>query len=90
MVLVPMLEKLCRLPEDQVFPASIRIMVPICLLTLLLTPGDLPWGESLPYLLGSGVGGICSRLFCDKIRPLWLHRILGLLILLGGGRMLWR
>ncbi len=87
MVLVPLLGKLCDLKEEELFPASIRIMLPVCLVSLLLTEGKLPFKESLPYLAGSLAGGLIS-LKC-RCNPKWLHRILGVLILIGGGRMLW-
>ena len=85
MVLVPLLGKFCDLKDREVFPASLGIMVPVCLVSLFR--GPLPWREAMPYLAGSLAGGLISARI--RIPVLWLHRILGLLILLGGGRMLW-
>ena len=85
MGLVPLLGKFCHLREEEVFTASLGIMVPVCLVSLLGSP--LPWKEAAPYLAGSFAGGLLSGRV--HIPTLWLHRILGLLILLGGGRMLW-
>ena len=48
MVLVPLLEKFCGLPSDRVFLLSLRIMVPICLVSLGLNLTGLPWAEALP------------------------------------------
>ena len=64
-------------------------MVPICLVSLVLTKTRLPWAQVLPWLLGSGIGGLIAPKLKDRVPVVWLHRILGLLILLGGGRMLW-
>ena len=89
MVLVPMLGRLCDIPEAQVFPASIRIMLPICLVSLWQTAGPLPWGSAFPYLAGSLIGGILAALLGKQIPVSWLHRILGILIIWGGVRMLW-
>ena len=88
MILVPMLVKLSDLSEDQVFPASVSIILPICLISLLCTPGPLPWVEALPYLIGGGMGGLGAGLMGHKIPSQWLHRGLGVLILWGGYRWL--
>ena len=88
MILVPLLGRICRLPENQIFPASLSIMFPICAVSLLMTEGPLPLKESLPYVIGSGIGGLIAAGPGRRISPRWLHRLLGVLILLGGGRML--
>lgn len=88
MVLVPLLTSLTDLEERQVFPASVCIILPICIISLLLTyqAGSIPWGTAVPYLIGSAGGGILAGFFAQKIPTVWLHRILGVLILWGGIR----
>ena len=88
MVLAPLLTVLTDLPEEAVFPASITIMAPICLVSLMLAPVGLDWRASAPYLAGSALGGIAAGVWGKKIPVRWLHRGLGLLILWGGWRML--
>ena len=90
MVLIPLLTLLTNLEDDEVFPASVSIIAPICLVSLILSisHNSLPWATALPYLLGSVIGGIFAGLFSGKIPVLWLHRILGVLILWGGIRYL--
>ena len=90
MVLVPLLTSLTTLEDDEVFPSSVSIILPICLVSLFLShPQDtLTWTQIWPYLLGSGLGGIAAGLWGKKIPVVWLHRILGLLILWGGVRYL--
>lgn len=90
MVLVPLLTWLTALPDDEVFPASVSIILPICLVSLSLTldPGAVPWDIAVPYLLGSTAGGVLAGSLAKKIPTLWLHRVLGLLILWGGVRYL--
>ena len=90
MVLVPLLSKLTDLEEDRVFPASVSIILPICIVSLFftVTPGEIPWKTAVPYLIGSGVGGVLAGLLGKKIPTVWLHRILGVLILWGGVRYL--
>jgi len=46
-------------------------------------------GQALPYLIGSLIGGVGAGLWGKRIPVLWLHRILGVLILWGGIRYLW-
>lgn len=90
MVLVPLLTGLTDLEEDEIFPASVSIILPICLTSLAITAckHPIPYQQALPYLIGSAAGGVLSGLLGKKIPTLWLHRALGLLILWGGVRYL--
>lgn len=90
MVLVPLLGMLTSLDENAVFPASVSVILPICLVCLgfAATTGSLPWAEALPYLAGSCIGGIAAGIWGKHIPTVWLHRLLGILILWGGIRYL--
>lgn len=90
MVLVPLLTWLTDLEDGEVFPASVSIILPICLVSLAFSwqNGTLSWLDALPYLLGSAAGGVAAGVWGRKIPVKWLHRILGLLILWGGVRYL--
>lgn len=90
MVLVPLLTWLTDLDDDEIFPASVSIILPICLVSLSLSfqPGTVPWDVAVPYLAGSTAGGILAGIFGKRIPTLWLHRILGILIIWGGFRYL--
>ena len=91
MVLVPLLSLLTDLKEDEIFPASIVIILPICLVSLTVTAFTLglELAGVLPYLLGGAVGGVAAGLWGRRIPVKWLHRMLGILILWGGIRYLW-
>ena len=91
MVLIPLLTRLTPLEEEAVFPASVAIILPVCLVSLAVTmlQGPLPWAQAWPWLLGSAAGGFCAGKWGRKIPVKWLHRGLGLLILWGGIRYLW-
>ena len=91
MVLVPLLTALSDLEEEQLFSASLGIILPVCLVCLAFAAmeGPLPWKEALPYLLGSGLGGVLAGKWGQKIPVLWLHRALGMLIFWGGWQYLW-
>lgn len=88
MVLIPLLGKLTDLEEDSIFPTSVSIILPICVVSLLFTTrlGDIPWSTAWPYLIGGTVGGVLAGWLGKKIPVLWLHRALGALILWGGIR----
>lgn len=90
MVLVPLLTWLTDLEDDAVFPASVCIILPICLISLSITLrlDALPWHTVLPYLAGSAAGGVLAGFLGKRIPTLWLHRLLGVLILWGGIRYL--
>ena len=92
MVLVPLLSLLVKLPEDEIFPASVTIIAPICVVCLCMAEqGSMPsWKEALPYLAGSTLGGIAAGLWGQRIPVKWLHKLLGILILWGGVRYLCR
>jgi len=90
MVLVPLLGLLAGIEDREVFSASIAIILPICLVSLTATAltGPLPIRSSLPYLIGSGLGGYAAGTLGHYIPTRWLHRGLGILILWGGLRYL--
>lgn len=90
MVLVPLLTWLTKLDDEEIFPASVSIILPICLVSLSLTfkSDTVPWNTVVPYLIGSAVGGILAGILGKRIPTVWLHRTLGILIIWGGVRYL--
>ena len=92
MVLVPTLSLLTDLKEDQMFATSVSVLLPICVVSLLFTKGweTFSFTAALPYLLGSLLGGIIAGIWGKKIPSLWLHRVLGILIVWGGIRYIWQ
>ena len=90
MVLVPLLTLLTDLSEEEIFPSSVSIILPICVISLLVTfrADAIPWHQTILYLIGSTVGGILAGKFASRIPTLWLHRVLGVMILWGGIRYL--
>ena len=85
MVLVPMLTATGELKEQEVFPCSVSMILPLCIVSLAVTgySSTLPWSEAFPYLLGSIPGGLLAGLLGPKIKVAWLHRGLGLILLWG-------
>ena len=91
LLLIPGLRLLARADESAIFPTSVAVMLPVSLLTLFLSSltTPLPWIDAWPYLIGSAAGGILAGVLGKKIPVLWLHRILGVMLLWGGVRYLW-
>ena len=90
MVLVPLLTLLTDMEDTEIFPASVSIILPICLVSLSVTyrTGIISWEQVFYYLIGSAAGGIIAGICGRHIPTLWLHRILGAMILWGGVRYL--
>ena len=89
MVLVPMLNTKTGVAEQERFSASVAIIAPICVVSLIFSfPWNLSFRQILPYLAGSAIGGIAAGLWGQKIPTVWLHRFLGAVILWGGIRYL--
>ena len=91
MLLVPLLTMLGHLDEKEVFPASVAIIFPICMVSLTVSPGweNLPWQDAGLYLLAAIPAGLLAGFLDQKIPVKWLHRGLGILIIWGGVRYLW-
>lgn len=90
MILVPLLTLFEKEHGGNVFSNSVAIILPICLVSLAISPGygALPWNEALPYLIAAIPGGIAAGFLGKKIPVKWLHRALGILIIWGGVRYL--
>lgn len=90
MVLVPLLCWLTDIEDSEIFPSSVSIILPICLVSLAVTAvnGTIAWEAALPYLFGSTAGGVLAGIFGQRIPTRWLHKTLGILILWGGVRYL--
>ena len=91
MVLIPALGLWTDAEPESLFPLSVSVMLPVCLLSLWLTSrsAPLPWLDALPYLIGSTCGGVLAGCFGSRIPTVWLHRIFGIMLLWGGVRYLW-
>lgn len=90
MVLVPLLQKLCGLEDRKCFTTALAIILPVSLVSIAVCwiHGDLDWRGSIPYLMGGFLGGLGGGLLMKRMPTVWLHRILGVVILWGGWRLL--
>lgn len=88
MILVPMLSHCGEYKNEEVFSASVAVMLSLSLVTLA---GSGQWQilryNLLPfYMAGSCIGGILAGK--KPVPAKWLHRILGIMIVAGGIRYL--
>ena len=90
MVLVPLLSCLSALENQEIFPASVCIILPICVISLFLSSRSVNVSAAtiLQYMIASTAGGILAGIIGKKIPTVWLHKLLGVLILWGGIRYL--
>ena len=90
MILLPLLEKTTDLKEKERFACSVCIIFPLSLISagVYLFRGGRFAAESIPYLIGGGIGGVIAGLLLRKVSAVWLHRLLGIFILWGGFRLL--
>lgn len=90
MVLVPLLSIFTKLEESTMFATSVSILLPVCTVSLLFANGWESFSiyAALPYLFGSAAGGILAGIYGKRIPSIWLHRVLGILIIWGGIRYL--
>ena len=90
MVLIPALQLSKAVDEDSLFPMSVTVMLPICVVSILMSSpiSALPWRDAWPYLVGSVIGGGLAGYYGRRVPLVWLHRILGIMILWGGIRYL--
>ncbi len=90
MILVPLLTVLTDIEDSTVFSTSVSIILPVCFVSLFFSQNvsGLHYTTILPYLIGSALGGILCGFLGRRIPTLWLHRLLGILILWGGVRYL--
>ncbi len=91
LILVPLLTRYAHLEDDKIFPTSVFVMVPVCVVSLLVRfwGEPFPWELAWPYLLAGIPGGLLAGIVGKHIPVIWLHRILGILIIYGGIRYLW-
>ena len=88
MLVVPLLIGWAKMPSRTAFATSLAIILPLSVVSLgfKLWQTGAPLAHFAPYLIGGIVGGVLAGRLLQKLPTLWLHRLFGALILLGGLR----
>ncbi|MBR3865271.1 MAG: TSUP family transporter [Clostridia bacterium] len=86
-ILVPLFLSWIKLDGKKAFATSVSTTLPMSLATMAVCffGGNIPsFSKALPYLIGGGVGGIVAGTLLKKLPTLWLRRIFGALLIIGG------
>ena len=86
-ILVPLFLSWIKLEGKKAFATSVSVTLPMSLATMAVCffGGTVPsFSKALPYLIGGGVGGIVAGKLLKKLPTLWLRRIFGALLIIGG------
>ena len=91
MVLIPLLIRFCHMDTRTSFASALSVMLPITIvsLSILYFTTGIPFRDALPYLFGGTIGGVLAGIFYKKIPTTLLRRVMGILILWGGIRLIW-
>ncbi|MDR0889833.1 MAG: TSUP family transporter [Oscillospiraceae bacterium] len=90
MLLLPLLQRTTKLEPHETFACSVCIILPLTIVSAVIyyVQGGMDFSKALPYLIGGAIGGVIAGLTLKRISAVWLHRILGAVILWGGLRLL--
>jgi uncharacterized membrane protein YfcA len=86
--LVPLLSYVIKLEPRKAFATSVFIILPISCVTaaVYFASGRVDFALAAPYLVGGFVGGIVAGKFFKKLPVVWLRRIFGAVLIVGGLR----
>jgi uncharacterized membrane protein YfcA len=92
MLMVPLLTRFCKVEDKEAFATSLCIVLPISLVSLAVYAlgGNLQLQGVIPYLIGGSLGGIVAGLTYRKVSAGVLHKVLAVIILFGGIRLVMR
>ena len=87
-MLVPALHKFTDVEEENLFPTSVAVVFPLCLVSLTVygLHGGPALANGVALFGGKRLGGVAAGMFGRRVPTGLLHRILGILILWGGIR----
>lgn len=91
-VLVPLFIRYCGFEAKSAMASSVFLIFPLSAVSVAVYgfQGHLDLRAALPYLIGGCCGGILSGKLLRKCSAAWLRRLFGVLLLVGGIRMVLR
>jgi len=90
-LLVPFFVQALKYEPKKAFATSVSVTLPLSLCTLAVgyfKNALPPFNSALPYLAGGLLGGILAGALMQKLNSLWLRRIFGALLIIGGVKTL--
>ena len=87
---VLILKKIFDIDAKQAHASALLVIAPLCVVSLFFYWSRIPLLSSLWVSLGGVVGGIIGAVLLKKISPVWLTRLFGGMMLLGGLKLLFR
>ena len=90
LALAPLYIRWVGLDEKTAMATSVLVIAPLCLLSagIYFWRGNLDWAQAVPFLAGGLAGGVLAGCLFRKMKGTLLRRLFGILLLLGGVRML--
>ncbi len=87
-ILVTLLLAWGKLPQREAFATSLFVMLPVTAVSTIsyAMAGRVDWRAALPYLVGGLIGGLLAGRFYPRLPIVWLRRLFGALLLVGGVR----
>ena len=86
-ILVPLFLSWIKLEGKKAFATSVSVTLPLSAVTMaaMMIGGSFPpIKTALPYVVGGVVGGILAGKLLKKASVLWLRRVFGALLIVGG------
>ncbi len=91
-MLVPLLIRKCGFEAKAAMATSVFLIFPLSAVSVAVYAyqGHLDFSAALPYLIGGCCGGFLAGKILRKFSAAWLRRLFGILLLVGGVRMVLR
>ncbi len=90
MLCVPLLTQGIKLPEKKAHATTLLIMLPLSIASLVvyILKGSMEFNNAMGIGIGFVFGGILGALILKKISNVWLNLIFGVIIIVGGVKLL--
>ena len=90
MICVPLLMNVIKLPEKKAHATTLLIMLPLSIASLVVYvfKGNLPIVESIKIGIGFILGGVIGANLLKKISNKWLGYVFGIIIIIGGVKLI--
>ncbi len=90
MVFLPILSRWGKLEPRKLYATCVGVIFPVCLVSagVYYLRGDLPLGQSLPYLAGGAVGGLLGGKLYGRVSTTFLKWLFAAFLFYAGVKYL--